>query len=245
MRNALQRALASVGETKARSDDEVLHGARYQHLTRVGGGLYASGDVHADPAQVIADQLAFPRVHPDSQLAAQCLGSGASQRHAGADRARGAVKGGEHTVARRLHDAASIATHFSLDESVVALENIPPSAIAQRSGALGRAHDIGEQDSCERPIDRPVHEVARQESLDLIEQGVLVAGAEEMVTACKLDHPRIRDSSCDPAREDGRDDSITFAAEDQRRRPDTRQQRTDIGMQIHLPERLGTAWAEA
>ncbi len=88
---ALQRALALVVETKTRSDDEVLDGARYQHLTRVGVGLDASGDVHADPAEVSADQLAFPRVHSDSQLAAQCLGSGASQRHGGADCERGAV----------------------------------------------------------------------------------------------------------------------------------------------------------
>jgi len=123
-------------------------------------------------------------------------------------------------------------------------ENIPPPAVAQRSGALGRAHDVGEQDSCEHPIDRPVREVARQEALDLIEHGVLVAGAEEMVAARKLDLAGIRDSSCDPAREGRRDDPITFAVKDQGRRPDTRQQRTDVEMQIHVEERPGTARAQ-
>ena len=102
--------------------------------------------MHADPADVIANQFAFARVHSARRLAAQCLGSGASQRHPGAACARGAVKGGQRAVSGRLHDAAWMATHFFLDESVVALEKIPPSAVAQRSRALGRAHDVGEQD---------------------------------------------------------------------------------------------------
>ena len=89
-----------------------------------------------------------------------------------------------------------------------------------------------------------MREVTRQEALDLIEQGILVAGAEEMVAARKLDLAGIRDSSCDPAREGRRDDPITFAVKDQGRRPDTRQQRTDVEMQIHLEERPGTAWAQ-
>src|SRR6202008_806186 len=120
-------------------------------------------------ADVVADHLAFARVPSDSHLTAQRLGSGASQGHACAYCARGAVKGGEHPVAGRLHDAASMAVHFSLDESVVPLENIAPATVTQRSGALGRTHDVREQDGREHPIDGPVSQVARQEALDLVE----------------------------------------------------------------------------
>ena len=68
------------------------------------------------PPSVIAAQFALARVHSDPQLAAQSLGSGASQP-IGADCARGSVKGGEHAVAGRLHDAAAILTICSLDVS--------------------------------------------------------------------------------------------------------------------------------
>ena len=93
-------ALAEDAETKARSDDGILDGARYEDLARLGVGPDTSRDMSADPAEVIADRLAFPGVHQDSQLAPQCLCSGASQRHPSADCARGAIKGREHTVAR-------------------------------------------------------------------------------------------------------------------------------------------------
>jgi hypothetical protein len=127
----------------------------------------------------------------------------------------------------------------------VALENIPPAAVAQRGRALGRAHDVGEQDGREHPIDGPMGQVACQEALDLVEQGVLVARAEEMVAARKLDRPRIRDSAGDPVRKVRRVYPIAFAAEDRGRCRDAGQQRTDIQMQIHAEERLDTARAQA
>ena len=199
--------------------------------------------MHADPAEVIADQLTFPLCTPTRSSLPKV--SGAALRSAMAARtARAGVKGGEHTVAARLHDAASIATHFSLDESVVALENISPSAIAQRSGALCRAHDVGEQDSCEHPIDRPVREVARQKAL-ISSSRASWSPVQKRWSLPASSTLLASGISCDPARKGRRDDPITFAVKDQGRRPDTRQQRTDVEMQLHLEERPGTAWAEA
>ena len=50
---------SAVPEVDARSDDEVLDGARDQHLARAGLVEDAGTDVDGEPSDVVADDLAL------------------------------------------------------------------------------------------------------------------------------------------------------------------------------------------
>ena len=84
-------------------------------------------------------------------------------------------------------------------QAVVALQQGPPSAIAQLCGTLGRADDVGEQHRREHAVadDRPPH--TGQEVLDLVGDGVLLAEPERPLPG-KLRIAGVRDVLGDIAR---------------------------------------------
>src|SRR4051812_42552975 len=99
--NALQLVLAPGVEADPRADDQVLDGARDEHLARPGGAHHARADVHGEAADVVADHLALARMEPGPDLDAE-LAHRLLDRRGGADRAGGTIEGGEHAVACRL-----------------------------------------------------------------------------------------------------------------------------------------------
>ena len=65
---SLQRAGTLVDEAEVGSGDEITDGAGHQHLPALCEGSYSSGDVHCDPANVIALCLHFACMNAASQL---------------------------------------------------------------------------------------------------------------------------------------------------------------------------------
>ena len=68
-----------------------------------------------------------------------------------------------------------MALHLLAHQSVVALQQRPPGTVAQLSGTLGRADDVGEQHRGEHAVAYDRSSRPRQEVLDLIGQGVRLA----------------------------------------------------------------------
>src|SRR5436190_22640781 len=117
-RHALQRMHAAVGERDSRAGDEVRDGPRDEHLPRPGDRSHARADVDRDAPEVVAYQLALagmePGPHLDPEVAHRIAG-----RAGAADRARGAVDGGQEPVAERLHLPAPLSLELAADERIV------------------------------------------------------------------------------------------------------------------------------
>ena len=61
-RNALELLNAAIFENKARTCDEVLDSAGYQHFAAVRTSCNASSRMDGNATQLVSHQLAFPRV---------------------------------------------------------------------------------------------------------------------------------------------------------------------------------------
>ena len=72
-----ERVAAAVGEPDPRTGHEVDDGSRHEDLVRVREPLHALGDVHDDPADVVAAQLDFARVYADADDDAESVDGGA------------------------------------------------------------------------------------------------------------------------------------------------------------------------
>ena len=69
--NALQWRDTTAAKAKARPGDEILHGARYQYFPGAGQRRDPRPDVDGDPADIIADDLAFARVQAGADIDAE------------------------------------------------------------------------------------------------------------------------------------------------------------------------------
>src|SRR5206468_5668421 len=69
-----------------------------------------------------------------------------------ADRPGRPVEGREEAVAGRVDRAAAEANELAAHELMVALEQLAPSAIAERGGALTGADDVGEEHGSEHAV---------------------------------------------------------------------------------------------
>jgi hypothetical protein len=101
--------------------------------------------VDRDPAHVVAHQLHLAGVQAAADLDPDPLHGGADGAGA-AQRPLGGVEGGQEPVAGHVQLAALVAGDLAAGEGVVGLQQLAPAAVAELGRALGRAHDVGEQD---------------------------------------------------------------------------------------------------
>src|SRR5262249_7330342 len=100
-----------------------------------------------------------------------------------------AVKSGEEAVTRRVHFAAAEPSQLAPCESVVALQELAPPAVAQRGRPLRGAHDVGDEHCSQdaiglRGVSRP-----RQKLLYLIQDHIHVDPGRVVATG-NLDEAR-------------------------------------------------------
>ena len=130
--------------------------------------LTARADVHGDPADVVAADLALAGVQPGAHLDAERLHRVAN-RHRAADRSLRAVEHRQEAVARRVHLAAPKAGELRPDDGVVRIEQRMPVTVADLRRPTRRVHDVGEQHRGEHPIIGHFGLVAGEELGDLLE----------------------------------------------------------------------------
>ncbi len=125
-RHALQLGDSTVAELDPRARNQVLDGARDEHLARPRLGGYACPDVHRDAADLAIDPLALARVQSGANLDTQ-LAHSLSDRVRAPNRTRRAVERREEAVARGIQLGAAEAHELAADEPMVRLDQLPPA----------------------------------------------------------------------------------------------------------------------
>src|SRR5262245_53241551 len=103
-----------------------------------------------DTGELGAAPFHFAGVYPDAYLEADLPG-GVTDRGSAADRARGAVEGGEHAVAGEPTLRAGEPIELTTDRVVVEIEHRTPRAIADGDDPVRRTYDVGEHERREHP----------------------------------------------------------------------------------------------
>jgi hypothetical protein len=152
-RNALERVDATVTEAQPGAGHQILDSARHQNLGWAGERRDTRAYVNGDSTDVVADYFALTCMEPGTDLYSErldFLGNGTGAANA----ACRTVKGGQKTVARRLHLVAAKTREITPDRGMMFIEEISPALVAERRSLLGRADDVREQNGCEDAIDR-------------------------------------------------------------------------------------------
>src|SRR4029453_15049265 len=136
--DALEAVGAAVAEGEPGPGDQVLDRPRADDLARPGGRHHPGGDVHGDPADVLAEQLDLARVQPHPDLQAQVAQAGADGG-AGPDGPGRPVEGGQEPVAGGLDLAAAEAGQLLAHRLLVVDQETMPAAGAPGGGGAGRA----------------------------------------------------------------------------------------------------------
>ena len=139
----------------------------------------------ASPPMSSPRDLDLAGVQADPDLETE-IGRRVSDRSRAADRARRPVEGGEEPVAGRLHFATAERLELVADGGVVIVEELLPTAVAERCRPLGRADDVGEHDRGEHPVGLGCDPRAGQELPDLLDDRVRVAAPGKVVLAGQL-----------------------------------------------------------
>ena len=105
--HALELVDAAVVEVDAGAGDEILDGARDEHLARPGLRGDARADVDGDAGDLVVAELALARVQPGADVEAELAHRVARSRARSGSRARRAVEGREEAVAGRVDLAAA------------------------------------------------------------------------------------------------------------------------------------------
>src|SRR5688572_15785486 len=152
IRNPLELVRAAIGEAKAGARHEILHGARYEHLSRLGDAGDARSNVHREASNLAADLLALAGMHAGADVDAEWPHRIADPERA-TDGACRAVERGEEAIAGRVDLPPSVAVQLPSDQIVVGLQDFAPTAITQLRDPLRRADDVGEEHRGEKAVD--------------------------------------------------------------------------------------------
>src|SRR5262249_46173107 len=147
---------------------QVLHRAGGDDLSRRGDGQDPRRGVYRDAAEVVAPDLALPRVHAGADLEAE-RGGAVDDRRRAVERARGCVEARQEAVPRGLRLAAAKALELATHEGVVRIEEITPRALTELGGPPGRSHDVREEEGGEDAVDVVAAADAGHELLDLVD----------------------------------------------------------------------------
>jgi hypothetical protein len=157
-----------------------------------GQGGDARADVYSHPGDIVTAHFDLAGVNTHPNLDAEhpgCVDKGVGAR----DRGAGAGEGRDESVTGGVHFEAAEPFEFVTHDGVVVVQQVPPSAVAEHRGALGRADDVGEHDGGEHPLGAETAPHASDELLDLVEHRCAVAGPIQGVGAGKLDEARSAD----------------------------------------------------
>jgi hypothetical protein len=106
--------IAPVAEFKAGTGNEVDNRARHQNLFRTRNRSHAGRRMDGNASDISSTNFAPPGVKPAPYLSAQVVNA-FTDGHGAPDGSSGPVEGGEYTIARRVHLAATMPTQLSLD----------------------------------------------------------------------------------------------------------------------------------
>src|SRR5688500_5261052 len=99
--------------------------------------------MHRDAAHVVLGELNLTSMQACANLDAE-RSHGLGDRRRAADRPCWSIEGGEKAIPKRLHLVATEPRKLSAYGSMVGIQQIPPTLIAQLLGMSRRAHNVSE-----------------------------------------------------------------------------------------------------
>ncbi len=128
--------------------------------------------------------------------------------------------------------------------------SLPPGAVAERGGALGRAHDVGEEDGGQHPVGLGLLPGARlpdlgQEALLLIRVRGRCLPGDQVPAAGQLDEARSRNAIGHVLGYADGDDRVLGSMDDESGYADRRQDVADVDLLVHQREGLNGSRAPA
>src|SRR5439155_14615863 len=142
---------AAILELDTRAGNQVLDGARNEHLARLGEGGDARPDVNGDAARFAVNELALAAVQPSAYVQVEGA-DGLLDREGAVDSPCRAVEGGEEAVADGVHFLAAVAPQLRADGLVMLLQQLAPGAVAQLGRPRGGTNDVREENRREDPV---------------------------------------------------------------------------------------------
>jgi len=223
---------ATVGEADPRTQDQHLHRAGHQDLTRLGEGASSGADVDRQPGDRLAFALDLAGVQPGPDLDAD-VAHRLPDRAGTPDGPGGPVEGGEEAVPGGVHLAAAESLQQLPSAGVMLLEQVPPTAVTELSGFVRRPDNVGEHDGSQAPVEIRRCLPAGQELLNHIQQGVGITDVGQVIGTGQLGIPGVRDQFGCLSHRLQVDQRIAGPVEDQRPGLDRRENRPQIG--LHRP----------
>ena len=144
LREPLELADTQIDELQPASSHELADRGTDQHLPGTGLGHHPRRQVDPDAGRRITAELHLAGVEPGADLNSQRR----HRRHRGdrgAQRWGWSVEPGQEPISRGVHLPATMARHHGPDRLVVAGQQRRPGGIPEVPKAVGRAHDVGEQ----------------------------------------------------------------------------------------------------
>ena len=142
--HALEVGFAAILETNARARDEVLDGARHEHVAGRRGGGDSSADVDGDAADLALDRLHLADVEPRAHGEAQ-----GSRTVTDGERAADGVdrnfEYGKEAVAGGIDFAPAEASKALPHKGVVPAKEVLPRRVADLRRSFGGAGDVDEE----------------------------------------------------------------------------------------------------
>src|SRR5262245_58036126 len=129
-RNTLELVLTAICEIDARADHEVLDGLGHQDLSGRCQGSHARSDVDGQPSEVVTADLALTGVEADAQVDPEFPGR-LDDRLCAANGASRAVEGCKEAVPAGFDLSTTMPPELLAHGSVVAVEQRPPTVVAQ------------------------------------------------------------------------------------------------------------------
>src|SRR5215213_4173722 len=172
-RNALQLVLAAGLEGDPGAGDEVLDGARHEHLPGRCARRDARAHVDGEARRLAVDQLALAGVDPGAHVETESLRA-LDELQRAPDRPRGAVEAGEEAVSGGVDFRAAVALQLPADERPLLREQLAPAPVAELGGSLGRADEIGEEERGENAVRNVARRGSTEEVLDGLQREVVL-----------------------------------------------------------------------
>src|SRR5262245_51255910 len=147
--DAFEVVFAAVVECRARTRYEIDDGSGHEDLAGLCGFADATCQMDGDAGEFGVAPFDFTSVDPDPDFQADLAG-GVADRDSTADRAGGAVEGGEDPVAGELLLVTGEPGELAAYGVVVAVQDRTPGPVAERGDPVGGADHVGEQQGGER-----------------------------------------------------------------------------------------------
>ena len=193
-------------------------------------------DVNGDAADIVAHHFALASMKPGTNFDAKrfdFFGNSASATNA----ARRTVEGSENAIAGCLDLMAAETSEIASDRGVMTIEQVMPTAIAERGGFLGRADDVGKENGSEHPVDLDWRPRTGQKLLDGIgDLHGIVADEWYVIFSRKLDIARAGNVLGEITSTLDVDGHVFGSMDDKRRHPDRREDIADIDLAVHAHE---------